>query len=70
MRPSTPDASNASDKDAGGFHDEFGAWLLHQLWCAASLNVAQVPTPCVPCPRIVRLEGEDSVVIFHCGLEL
>ena len=43
----------------------YGAWHLHELWCAGSVDVAQVAAACVTCPGVVRFKLKHTVVILN-----
>ena len=68
--PRTTDAADSSHENVGGVHASNGALHLNELWCASLVDVAKVPSACIACPSIVRLDAQNAVIVVHCGLEL
>ncbi len=57
MCPGTSNATHSGNEDVGGVHGGYDVRHLNELWCANSVDVAEVSATSIPCPGVVRLES-------------
>ena len=57
MRPGTSNATHSRNEDVRGVHGGYDVRHLNELWCADSVDVAQVSAAGIPCPGVIWLES-------------
>ena len=57
MRPGTSNATHSRNEDVRGVHGGYDVRHLNELWCADSVDVAQVSAAGIPCPGVIWFES-------------